>query len=84
MLLILTGEQLGLDEDHFFDEFEVEIDDDLAEDNVIDIIQVMENDCDVSHLIDEDTATRHIRIILAVMRDNVLIEAQASAKGIDL
>ncbi len=84
MLLILTGEQLGLDEDHFFDEFEVEIDDDLAEDDVIDIIQVMENDCDVSHLVDETTATRHIRTVLAVMRDNVKIEAQASARGIEI
>lgn len=84
MLLILTGEQLGLDEDHFFDEFEVEIDDDLAEDDVIDIIQVLENSCDVSHLVDKDTATRHIRTILQVMRDNALIERQASDREIDL
>lgn len=81
MLLTMTGEQLGLDEDHFFDEFEVEIDDELAEDDIIDIIQVTENDCDVSHLVDEDIAARHIRTMLAVMRDNVKIERQASAKG---
>lgn len=84
MLLILTGEQLGLDEDHFFDEFEVEIDDDLADDDVIDIIQVFENDCDVSHLVDEDTATRHIRSILQIMRDDALTERQARDKEIDI
>lgn len=84
MLLILTGEQLGLDEDHFFDEFEVEIDDDLAEDDVIDIIQVLENSCDVSHLVDEVTATRHIRTILQVMRDDALTERQANDREIDL
>lgn len=84
MILILTGEQLGLDEDHFFDEFEVEIDDDLADDDVIDIIQVFENDCDVSHLVDEDTATRHIRSILQIMRDDALTERQARDKEIDI
>lgn len=84
MLLIMTGEQLGLDEDHLFNEFEVEIDDDLAEDDVIDIIQVTENDCDVSHLIDEVTATRHIRAMLVVMRDGVSIERGAMARGVEL
>lgn len=84
MILVMTGDQLGLDEDHFFDEFEVEIDDELAEDDVIDIIQVLENSCDVSHLVDEDTATRHIRTMLQVMRDNALIERQASDREIDI
>ena len=80
----MKGDQLGLDEDHMFDEFEVEINDDLAEDDVIDIIQVTENDCDVSHLVDEDIAARHIRSMLAVMRDTAFIERQAQNMEFDI
>ncbi len=84
MILAMKGDQLGLDEDHMFDEFEVEIDDDLAEDDVIDIIQVTENDCDVSHMIDEKVAKSHIRSMLAVVRDVALLDRQSKRMEIDI
>tara|TARA_R110000782_G_C14819187_1_gene413742 strand:+ start:14866 stop:15120 length:255 start_codon:yes stop_codon:yes gene_type:complete len=84
MFLTMTGEQLGLDEDQMFDEFEVELCDDHLEDDKIRIITVLDNDCDVSHLIDEETTGRHVRAMLEVMRDGVSIEREAMARGIDL
>lgn len=84
MLIDMTGEQLALDEDHFFDEFEVWLCDDHLENDQIKILAVMENDCDVSHLVDEGLAEVGIRSVLELKRIETQVARQAIKRGMDI